>query len=331
LGEERATPPHSDFFRKTASRIYKRRNVDYSPLQSRMRPSRQMQTATRPWPVGKPSITALLIAVTVAASVAQWMFDILDRGEAVKQSIALWDVLGLTPEGIRQGHYWQFLTFGMLHAGPFPLHFLGDILVLYFAGRETEPIIGRRHFLILFLVGNLLGGAAQWAAMTIGFAPPEAPLVGISAGVAAVLGAYATILPEWELAVFSLFGLRLSLRTKMLGLAGLTAAALLWAEKLAPAIGPVGIFTGIITGWAYVKALGFGNPLAIQRFLYRKRLHEARIERMPPEQFIVEEIDPILDKIARTGMQGLTRRERKTLEKGRAKIAAAAARGDLPG
>jgi len=32
------------------------------------------------------------------------------------------------------------------------------------------------------------------------------------------------------------------------------------------------------------------------------------------EEFIREQIDPILDKIAREGMQSLTRRERKILE-----------------
>jgi len=35
---------------------------------------------------------------------------------------------------------------------------------------------------------------------------------------------------------------------------------------------------------------------------------------MSSEEFMKEEIDPILDKIAREGMQSLTRRERKILE-----------------
>ena len=35
---------------------------------------------------------------------------------------------------------------------------------------------------------------------------------------------------------------------------------------------------------------------------------------MSSEEFVSEQIDPILDKIAREGMQSLTRRERKILE-----------------
>ena len=38
---------------------------------------------------------------------------------------------------------------------------------------------------------------------------------------------------------------------------------------------------------------------------------------MSSEEFVRAEIDPILDKIAREGMQSLTRRERKILESAR--------------
>ena len=41
---------------------------------------------------------------------------------------------------------------------------------------------------------------------------------------------------------------------------------------------------------------------------------------MPVEQFIREELDPILEKISRQGCRSLTRAERKLLEKGRAKL-----------
>ena len=42
---------------------------------------------------------------------------------------------------------------------------------------------------------------------------------------------------------------------------------------------------------------------------------------MNAEQFIAEEVDPLLDKIARAGLHSLTRRERRTLSLARDKIA----------
>ena len=41
---------------------------------------------------------------------------------------------------------------------------------------------------------------------------------------------------------------------------------------------------------------------------------------MTPEEFIAKEIDPLLDKISREGMESLTRSERKLLAKAREKI-----------
>jgi hypothetical protein len=42
---------------------------------------------------------------------------------------------------------------------------------------------------------------------------------------------------------------------------------------------------------------------------------------MSADQFVEEQVDPILDKIAREGIQSLTKEEKKMLEQGSAKIA----------
>ena len=286
----------------------------------------------------------VLIALSVAMAVTQWMLLCVDN---VASAPAFQAWLALSAETVRQHHYWQFLSFGLLHANP--VHLLGNMLILYFAGREVEPIIGRRHFLGLYLTGYVVGGLAQWLAMIDGWAPSgfssaggEVVLMGVSAAVGAVLAAYATILPELESTVHLFFLIPLRLRTKMVGVAGIGVALLLCIadspgfgrafghrgefmesfQNALASIGPVSILVGSIAGWVYVKCLGFGNPLWIQRVLYQRRRREARIERMPAKQFISEEIDPILDKISRQGMQSLTRTERKILEKGREKIGA---------
>lgn len=44
-------------------------------------------------------------------------------------------------------------------------------------------------------------------------------------------------------------------------------------------------------------------------------------EEVPSEEFISKEVDPILDKISAHGIQSLTERERKILEKARSKMA----------
>ena len=70
----------------------------------------------------------------------------------------------------------------------------------------------------------------------------------------------------------------------------------------------------------YIKSLGYGaQPRWLQWWQSAKETLRPRrrthVERpLSGEEFIREQVDPILDKISRERMQSLTRRERKILE-----------------
>jgi hypothetical protein len=151
--------------------------------------------------------------------------------------------------------------------------------------------------------------------------------------------AYTTILPELEVPFHLLFVLPMRLRAKHLAWALLAVCGVCWyfhtavrttagivqaAVHTTAGIGPAGMIAGAVFGWAYVKQLGYGNPLAIQRYIFDRRQRAARLARMSPEQFITVEIDPILEKIVQNGVSSLTRAERKILEQGRGKLSAKA-------
>lgn len=271
-----------------------------------------MQPFVRRWQAGRPSATALVVALSAGAFVAQWLVEMLLRDSGSHNIFGPW--LALDTAGIHAGHWWKFLTFGLLHSSN-PLHVLGNLLLLYFAGREVEPIVGPRHFLAIYGLGNILGGIAQWSVMS-----PTAELVGVSAGVAAVVVAFTTILPELDVVVNLFFVIPLRLRAKHLAYALLAVAVLCWQTGTGMELGPVGIIAASLFGWAYVKQLGYGNPLPIQRYIFEKRQRAARLDRMSADQFVVTEIDPILEKIAQHGMKSLTRAEKRILEQGRAKM-----------
>lgn len=276
-----------------------------------MRPSRrQLQPFLRRWPAGRPSVTALLVALSAGAFAAQFLVENLLSGQPSQRIFQHW--LALDQAGIALGYWWKFLSFGLLHADP--IHVVANLLLLYFAGREVEPIVGSRHFAAIFLVGNFVGGLVSFSAM------PDQTLVGISAGVAATLVAFTTILPELEVTMNLFFVVPLRLRAKHLAYALLAVCGLCWWTLTALEMGPAGMIAGALFGWLYVKQLGYGNPLVFQRYIFEKRQRAARLERMSPEQFVNLEIDPILEKIAQYGMKSLTRAERKILEQGSAKV-----------
>ena len=139
------------------------------------------------------------------------------------------------------------------------------MLLLYFAGREVEALVGARHFLTIYFGGGLLGGLAQWTFTSL---PPNAPLIGASAGVLAVLIAFTTILPELELTclLFFVIPIRIRARNLALLLVGSTVLFILvpYLNNLgnqavnilshkSVLIGHYAHLGGCIFGWLYVK------------------------------------------------------------------------------
>src|SRR5438477_4264232 len=77
---------------------------------------------------------------------------------------------------------------------------------------------------------------------------------------------------------------------------------------------------GALAGWIYAHLLGFGHPSLLQRFLSQRKAEANRFDQMSAEQLMTDEIDPLLEKIARSGLTSLTRKEKKILARAREKI-----------
>ena len=290
-------------------------------------PRRQLQPSTHRWPTGHPPVWIVLIAANTGFYLTQKVIDASLPGLPE-------DWLGLNPAGISHGYFWQFFTYSFLHANL--LHLVANMVLLYFAGREVEALLGVRHFLTIYFGGGVLGGIVQWLSGSL----PDGGVIGASACVLAVLIAFTTILPELEITCLLFFVLPVRLRARSLAI-GITGASVFfilvpyltrWSvhfEMLHRALSVLGQnpmtahyahLGGCLFGWLYVKQLGYGNPWWIQKYLFDKRQQDERRRRMTSTQFMTEEIDPILEKISRDGVRSLTRRERRLLEMGRDKI-----------
>lgn len=276
-------------------------------------PRRQLQPFTRRWPAGHPAVWMVLVAANVACFLTQNIVDLAGAGSVER-------LFGLSAYGVSRGFVWQFFTYAFLHHDP--LHLLANMFLLYFAGREVEAILGPRHFLGIYFGGGLLGGLMQWAVVQRTLPPLDnlATLLGASACVLAVLIAFTTILPELELTCLLFFVIPIRLKAKYLAMSVIGASLVFLATKSLGNIGHWAHLGGCLFGWLYVKQLGYGNPLRIQKYFFEKRRQAERFDRMSPAQFISEEIDPILEKISHDGIKSLTRGQRRILEKGREKI-----------
>jgi hypothetical protein len=151
--------------------------------------------------------------------------------------------------------------------------------------------------------------------------PNNSALLAASGGPAAVVMAYAAILPELELTSMIFFLLPVRLKAKHLGYGAFALAVLGIVFDRTTAVAHSSFLGGCLAGWFYAHLLGFGRPSILQRALHQRRADAERFRAMTPEQFIAEEVDPLLDKISRDGIDSLTRSERKLLAKAREKIA----------
>ena len=259
------------------------------------------------------SVVKLLIAVNVAVFFLQLVanasnFPYIER------------YLALSAEGIRRGFVWQFVTYMFLHASIW--HILFNMLFLWFFGTEVEYFIGPKYFTRLYFMAGIFG-AALWLAFNftpylIGGHPIYASCIGASAGVLGCVVAFATLFPDRDVTLLVFFILPITLRAKYLALivVATDAAMLLMGGSGVANLAHLG---GAAFGYLYIKQLGYGTTpkwlLWLQDITVRLKPRPRPTPRnMSSEEFVREQVDPILDKIAREGMQSLTRRERKILE-----------------
>jgi membrane associated rhomboid family serine protease len=267
---------------------------------------RKPSPTTRRW-TQRPRVVLLgLIALNIAVFVAQLFLDAYNPG-FVREYLALSD------HGLRSAYGWQIITAAFLHDGPW--HLLGNMFLLYLLGRDVESIIGQRQFLFLYLTGTLAGELGHLFLM-----PDNSALLAASGGPAAVVVAYAAILPELELTSMVLFLLPIRLKAKHLAYGAFALATLAVIFDRTATVAHSSFLGGSIAGWFYAHLLGFGRPSILQRALSQRRAEAERLKAMTPEQFIAEEIDPLLDKICREGIGSLTRFERRLLAKAREKM-----------
>ncbi len=149
-----------------------------------------------------PIVTVSLIAVNLLVSLYQML---LDSREAV-QFVYLY---GLIPREITRGEmlvphpfplYASVFTSMFVHGGLF--HVGGNMLYLWIFGNNVEDSMGRRRFVIFYLLCGLAAAFAQIAVNPLS----KVPMVGASGAVSGVLGAYLLLYPHARVVTLIFFG-----------------------------------------------------------------------------------------------------------------------------
>jgi membrane associated rhomboid family serine protease len=230
---------------------------------------------------------------------------------------------------VREGWIWQFVTYMFLHSGP--LHLIFNLLILYIFGNEVEGELGTKRFLTLYFMGGIVG-AIVWFAFNFG---GLASMVGASGGVYAVVIAFATLHPNRPITLLLFFILPVTLLAKYLALITVGISLLFSISSARDGIAHLAHLGGMAAGFLYIRMLRYDYAfpkISLPKFRRRSRaekmFHVVRSEALQEEdetspknkRYMEEKIDPILDKIAKYGIQSLTPEERKLLDEAKDRL-----------
>ncbi|MFZ9964827.1 MAG: DUF6576 domain-containing protein, partial [Terrimicrobiaceae bacterium] len=263
------------------------------------------------WIGGFPLHVSTLLAGVHAATLVLTALALAAGAEAALQTFVF-----SSTAVVRELSLWQMATYAFVHMPPYWL-FLIELYLLVVFGREIEGYLGRgafvRFYLTLLLAPPLLFTAAEWLGWHTSYAGSSALHFG-------VFVAFALIYPTAEM----FFGIQAKwIALALLAINSLQCLALSDYEALAVlAVDSVAacLFIARFQGRLSMELPSKRHRIPVHRAAPQRQRHTPVAAR--EEEDLHGSIDPILDKISRSGMASLTPREREHLEKARHKLIA---------
>lgn len=219
--------------------------------------------------------------------------------------LGLINAMAFHSDAFQRLHFWQFVTYAFIN---FPtIWFVLDMAMLVWFGQEVEKFIGRRGFLTLYgvllvLPPCLLSAAGFW--MGGGLAGPRdlhfavfLAFVTLYPGVQFFFGIPAKWVAWIFLGIYSLEGLANRDFIDLLALWSSASAAFLYID--------------------YSRGFPFFDRFKEPKDSTQRLPPKVR---KPPKPDVVESIDPLLDKIAKSGLSSLSAGEREKLERASAAL-----------
>ena len=254
-------------------------------------------------------VTTILVGLHVALAVITCLLIALGAGSIL-------DYLQFDSARVLYlGQVWRIATYALVHAPSVLLWFAVEMYMLFVFGREVERFIGQRAYIALYGIlliapAALLTGWGVWQ---------RSGLSGSPALHFGIFVAFATIYPRVELL------LRITAKWAALILAAIYTMQLLayhaWSDLLV-------VWTSIGAAFLFVELRGAGPELAwwtnfTSRLKPKPKFHV--VPKSPPRRVVEPDdvyasVDPILDKISKSGIGSLTASERRQLDRARNRL-----------
>jgi rhomboid family protein len=225
------------------------------------------------------------------------------------------NLLSFDSAQVLHGAFWQLATYAFVHPPSILIWFAIEMYMLFAFGREVERFIGRRAYVGLYVLLLLLPSVF----LTAWGLTQRVGLVGSATMHFGIFVAFATIYPNAEL----LF--RITAKWAALILAGVYSLQLLayhvWSEMAV-------LWLSLGAAFLFVRMRGVGPELVWwdnlkARLQPKPKFHvvpKPNVRRVVEPDDVYASVDPILDKIAKSGIGSLTTSERRALDRARNRL-----------
>lgn len=265
------------------------------------------------------------VLIFLIISIIDVTFSLFSLPENIFNNI--WNQLSLSAIPVEVLHKpWTLLTYMFMHSTPNIFHILINMLMLYWFGKIFLVFLSEKKLLNIYIFGGLSGAliyllAYQFVPM-LRDNPPMLGMVGASASVMAIMIATATLVPDYKIMLLLIGEVKLKYVALIFILIDLLSL------KGGNSGGHFAHLGGVIYGFLYIRYIRSNSPLS--NFIEKKvdsikglfktkdkdYIRYKKVKIIPkkrPSDASQQEIDIILDKIAASGYESLTDREKELL------------------
>lgn len=270
---------------------------------------------------GRPPLPPVTKALLIA-NIVIFLIDLFTRPG--KQGLADFGLINeqlafTVQSAFREFRVWELVTFQFLHGGILPLVF--NSIVLFVFGSWVERWWGAKRFIAFYLLCGI-AGALCFTALALATRGIESPLVDASAGIYGLIVATAVIAPNQMIRLL-LPPVTLTVRKFAFWMIGIAAALVLFKALGARSdtSAQFGLLLGgVSAGWLLMRypqllRKGSASSKIIRPREFKKPKREPKLRpRTQVGSDTSNEVDRILDKINREGVQSLSDKEREILQ-----------------
>ena len=220
-------------------------------------------------------------------------------------NIEWFDLLGVAPLKMVKGWIWQPFTYLFIHSSF--LHILFNMLFLWMFGTELERLWGTRNFLKYYFITGIGAGICIFL-YNFG---TNSVTMGASGAVLAVILAYGLQFPERIVLLYFV----IPIKVKYLILIIIAFEFFATLTMSGSSVSYIGHLSGMLIGFVYLKRKLLTRAFA--RWLKQRmerRYFDRQRKMMQEEEKIRSDVDELLDKINKIGLENLTKEERNRLD-----------------